>query len=805
MSDKTEKNFPETSDLIFPDKDGKAGEYVLEYPDYLSAVYSFADVLKEKHRTEGEIDNLEKRKNDTEKDINSTSESMKDNREKRTLRHDNAIEERKQIFKKTQERLDVKIAQETLSAKDEANKIIRKRKEALEKKKSELLEKERKLIEDNDIRKSEIRDLEREQDALDNYTGENIPIENEEVLELLASARQKKLFASYQQKLMDEPVDKICKNRVRNIEDLIHKERKFAESDIVKSIKKGKVTSKVIAKFSNAVAAACLAVTLLCALLSLILPLNSIPSLCLSIVDLGLSGAFAGGVLMAIVEHIGKRYWFDDELSNEDRSLLILCFVVGVIGGFFLWKFVLFGKAQLWFILYYLLASITAALVVRRFLRLDICTKQLSKLEFLKNRARKNIFKNAVGKKKGWYDLLIYCYINHNAVVGYLSMDFRDRKILANTNRQELDRNIVTVNKQEAEKLKLEWENIRELEKEMNEENKITEDELAEKIKKIESQRRDIIDVDFESELSQKVLDDLNSLDNEFADLRKIKLSLQSDYDEIVEKYNTAKKQLIEISSDYKVIVEAIREWNKSPLPIETDFKLCDTFCLELGNKIGLIKHNLEPTLIKYVVSKEHSDPITPIIRIVTSCIKGLMKINPKNMIQFSIIDPVSDPRILISDKEINEISQARIIRGTYSLNGCEIRLLDSYESFRVFMNSLSRRISDLRFFLKEKADYIPDDAPKNYDLANRLLRSDDSPYTYQIMIFIVPRSADVTDFPPPGSVRQIIREKIDIYKTGIFPIFLAEDGNIHNDWKDIISLINTDNIYRIGSKKASK
>lgn len=783
-------------------EDKESGDYVLEYPDYLSAVYSFGDVLKEKQKFERQLVSCDKQKIDIGIKIDAVVESMKENREERTKLHDDAIEERKKIFEETQKRLDVIIAQETLREKDEANKIIQKRKENLEKQKAELAEREKRLCKDNDALKAELRDLKEEQNALDNYSGDNTPVADEGVLKLLVDAQNKNLFAPYQQKLMSESVDKICEKRVHSINDLIIKEKEFAQSDMVKAIRKGKVTSKVIAEFSNVIAVVCSVAMLLCALLTLILPLDSTLCLCLSLVDLGLSGVLCGGVLMAIVEQLGKRFWFDDELSKEERSLLIFCFVAGVIGGFFIWKNVLFGKVYSWFVLYYLLASGAAALTVRRFLRLDVCTKQLSKLEFLKNRARKHIFNDAVGKKNGRYDLLIYCYINHDAVVEYLSIKFKKKKTLANTSRIELNQNIVKHNLNEVAKLIPEWDRIKKLEEDMLKENERTNEELAQKIEKIESRRGNTDNVDFEDEISQNVLDKLAELDEEFAKLSKNKLALESECNKIEDEYESAKENLTKASSDYEAVKKTIVAWTDSPLPTETDFRLCDTFCLEVGEQIGLIHHNLKPTMISYNLTKEHENPISPIIGIISSCIKGLMKINPKNMIQFSIIDPVSDPDILLSDKNLNKTSENGIIHGTYSLRGCEIRLLDSRESFSVFMNSLARRITDLKRFLNEKADCIPHDTPKNYDLANRLLRSDTSPFTYQIMIFVVPRSADVTDFMPPHSVTEIMRAKMDIYKTGIFPIFFVNNGNIHKDWKDILSLIDKHNIYRIGSKK---
>ena len=73
----------------------------------------------------------------------------------------------------------------------------------------------------------------------------------------------------------------------------------------------------------------------------------------------------------------------------------------------------------------------------------------------------------------------------------------------------------------------------------------------------------------------------------------------------------------------------------------------------------------------------------------------------------------------------------------------------------------------------------------------------------YQVMMFVVPRADDVTDFEPPKEIVKSI-EKDYYINMGLMPIFFVDNNSVHEKWRDIVKKCPADCVVNQG-KKAKK
>ena len=58
----------------------------------------------------------------------------------------------------------------------------------------------------------------------------------------------------------------------------------------------------------------------------------------------------------------------------------------------------------------------------------------------------------------------------------------------------------------------------------------------------------------------------------------------------------------------------------------------------------------------------------------------------------------------------------------------------------------------------------------------------------YQIMMFIVPRDFDRTNFEPPAEVVKSI-ENGTYLNMGLLPVFFADNNSIHKKWRKVVEM----------------
>ncbi len=782
MEKETSKSKPEAS-LITEHDNSLDDVSELTYEDYLSAVYTYQDKLVEKKECEAEIGRMFKVTEKSKKMLDDTTKAIDDNRSKRRKVHDLAIAQQKAVWKSKQDRLDVKISQESGRAKDEAQAEKDKRAAELKKSEEDFKKKKQEVESREKYLGQEHVDLQHTREFLDDYHADDVPVADESVLELLELAEEKGLMTPHYKALLNMKTSEVCKKRITDVEDLLKQESEFASSECVKKLKEGKVTRKVIKEFSVVAAAVFLVITYAFSLMSGSVSVNNPFSFVLSLTCAGISTVFVGGVLMTIVEVIGKKYWFEDEMTMQDRSLLIAVLVIGMIGGFLIWLFLLYGRTGIFNNVYYLISAIGASLIFKRFLNLEICEKLLGKLPFLKNRARHFVFKAAENTEA---DLQIYCYMNHSAVLQYLSIVIRDRLLKQNKNKIELNDNLQIHNKKEQDELSEQAEKLERLRKDIEELNKKTDEQLAERLKKIKAQRGETKNPDFEGLLPKKVVEELNSLDEEHKALSKTRLEQEQAAKKYEDKFNALADKHTAICEKTELIERAMHDWNSSPFPSQSSFKIHPVICLESNKKYVILRHNLKATELKYPGKSPEMSPMSVLENTIYRYIKGLLKINPKSMLQINIVDPVSHPDILQYSEKFSRLCPKGIANGVRAVNGFDLRLFTEESDFESFNMLFGKKTDELQDFLLKNYDKISDEKSRSVETANAIKQDDKKPFVYQVMIFVVPRAYDDTDFLPPPYILKSIKDKT-YFKKGILPIFFADKDSVHPSWEGIL------------------
>lgn len=756
----------------------------MTYSDYLSAVYSCEEKARKKALFDKKMPVLKKVLDEKKAVFQKLKNKEEANRKERERLHTAAINEQKQKWQKTQDRLDVRISQEVGRAKQQAEAEISKRKDEFEKEFKTHRDRIRYLKDEMSRLDSDYNELLEKQESLEDYSGDSFPVADESTFELLQTAKNKRWLTSYHRELLRKNVNEICSKRIHSFDELKDRELEFANSKMVKDIRKGEVTNVVIREFTKL---STIIFAVVFSLLSLVAFVNPM-LLFFAVIQAALSCLGMGYAVLLLADFLGQKYLFDpDETSVEERSLLIAALVLGGIGGFFLWEYLIFDTKNLFAFLYTILSVAASSLLFRKLMLTELASKLLKKIPFLKNRARYYIFKNSVKSENGKYNLQIYCYLNHSEVLQYLSINYKNQISVDLENKKELNRNIYKKNQSELSELSEQKKELDIKEQKLRTFIKHRKLRLQEEIKQIESERDKLKAIDFEANIPQKTLKELERLDSEYNALQTDISEAKEQARTTQEKFDVINRKYKKLSKEYLLIEAALRYWYKTPTPAATDYRLLDSLCFESNRQLSIIHHKLRPYAFRYTVRHKESSPSKSLKSTIFRYIRGLIKINPCRMLQINIIDPVSDPSILINDPLFKRINSMGIINGVSSPNDFEIRLFSSQRNYNTFRSVFKTQCTELHRLLS-KSPEVTDDKPFSVELGNRIKANENEPFMYQIMMFIVPRAFDRTDFDPPSEIVKAI-ENGTYLNMGLLPIFFVDNDSIHENWKNIVGM----------------
>jgi len=776
-----------------PDDEEDDSELIsnMTYRDYLSAVYGYEDKAYKKEQCGKKLVPLEQIRDAKKNELSSLEQSANDNRTKRSKLHDDAVLAQKQIWQKTQDKLDVLITQEVFRAKKQAN-------DDINKKKNEYMEEREKYNSVVSELKNSMLRLDNEFEEIKIYRNkvnessiEVPPLEDESVLNLMIDARDKHWLTAYHRELLQRDADDVCLNRVETFEDLIELEQDFASSKMVEDIRRGKVTREVINEF--AVRSAIIS-GIFFALMGTIGAAN--PSLVFFVFFQVISSCmFFGGLTLDIMTKVLRKKFPDKRVRSKIKVASIATgFLVGAI-GFPIWALIN-SLGGFFLFVYTLISSAAAGFFIKQLLLTKISEKVLKTLPFLQNRARYYVFKNNLKTGKGKHNLQIYCCLNRNLVLNYLTVKHR-ADVNADIERR-LKNNREKRKKEKATLLGLApWQNEI-LNKKSNFDSyaRIRTEKLKKEIKTIESRRGETASVDFEAKLPQNVASELIQLDAEYEDIQVQIENMSLSVKRAEEHLNAARKQFDKAVEACSITEEALRYWYKTPTPLATGYKLMDTICFESKNQLSIIHHNLKPFAFRYMIPHKEISPSESVRLMIFKYIRGLIKINPCRMLQINIIDPVSDPKILLDDERFRRLSPMGVINGVHSINDFEIRLFSGERAYNTFKTIFKNQCIEIQKVFSQNTDSIKPFEAFSLDLANRIKNNENEPFMYQVMMFIVPRAFDHTDFKPPKEILRSMENETYL-NMGILPIFFVDDDSIHENWRKAVELCSEECLVR--------
>ena len=752
----------------------------LNYDDYLSSVYTYEDACEASRNAQINLAEAEKEF----KGIKAELDQLLIQNAKVTDERDKIIAEetakREEIWKKNQARFDVLISTKKALAETNASKDIANKKEeyrsSVDSCKKNISSLHNKIA---SLDKS-YAELKEQQKKFNNFTGADFPPADDKALAVLKRAYEKKLLTKGQEELLAGDVDKPCKQWLSGFDSLIDIEKEFTGTEFYQKLVEGRVTRTVIEKLAAITAiAAGILTALLCVVLAAFEP-NIF-----SIVVHTIVGTLALGAFFASLTHlVRERFEKVRSLPVPERAMIIMAFLLGAVIGFFTSAFIAAPARGAASLVFFILCSAVCGLLDRRLLMTKLACKYLSKVTFLKDKARKELFSEYENAEDGRYSFMIYCYLCHEAVLLYLSMEYRQMEI--DSIRKKIDFNRkdskhyseqLETEKQRLEELKSGEQTVKDFERERS-------SELAKEIADIESKRPAL--PDFGSEVRTACASKLDPLEKEHKEL-SAKIARLSREAKILEEENTRECETAEkLRAQKKLIATALRQWKKTPIPAATDYKIVGKLCIDSKSSLKIVTHDCEPIVLMYKPKQFTKTPAESAAPFIYKYIRGLCKINPRRLMQVNIFDYVSDPKYYSSYQAFESLSTAGVIPGVYSQRDFEIRLFSSVSGYRTFKDFFRLRFSRLKTFIDENSSSLPEGRRSDLADIDRLAADDGSLFLYQICLFVVPRKDDVPLFHPPKSLLDLIDKGL-CKRLGMLPVFIADSDNIADEWKPVV------------------
>ena len=763
----------------------------MTYDDYLGSVYTYEETSAEAAKARINAEKADRSRKSVAEELTELQRKYDDIDKECKKIIDAVIDRRKQAWKKTNDRFDFLISNQKAVAEQTAQADIQKMKD---KHTSELKKVRTEINEYSDRLKSLDEEHERlKADRLrySNFSGKSFPPRSEDSLSFLQRARRKNLLTKYQSEMLEKSVKATCASWLSGFDSLETAESDFDNSDFYKKLLEGKVTDPIFTKTANIC-------TVFFALIGTILSVAAVifqPNTLTVFFHTALTMLAFGGIFSSVTHVLREKSAAVRSLPLRERPMLITVFAVGCLPGFFIGEFVLAPNRSPAALLFTIVFSAACALLFRRLLLTKLSKKLLSRIPYLKDKARKELFEKYEQVEKGKYNFMIYCYLNHSAVLQYLSIKF------ATSERSRIN-NSISFNRTDYSFYEKELADSKKRFREISTGNAAAAYEqerlraLSEQIAAMESKRPK--KPDFELEAKAACAEKTEPLEIEKNELQKKIEETKKRLEPLNDDYTKKSQRAAVLKSQKKRTAAALRQWKRTPLPSATNYSLLDTLCFEEKNRISIIRHDLKPSVFRYEIKDGTTNKDEAVAAAVYRYVKGLCKINPRRLIQVNIFDYVTDPDVYTDTKAFTGLSQKGVIRGIYSMKDFEIRLFTDADGYKTFKNFFRLQISSMRTVFRENSDSIPQGTQRDIALANRISGKSSDLFLYQVCIFIVPRENEAASFLPPKSFIELIRKE-DPIRVGLLPVFFTDNSSISPQWLEITDEFNSsDNVYVI-------
>lgn len=750
----------------------------LTYEDYLSAVVTYETTCKELDDAVINAKNASQAYTFACDELKSLVELDAENRKKYNSVINEVAEKERELWTKSQARFDVRLSQKKAVAEMNAKSGIQKKKEEYEK----ALRTANDRVTDC---KTKIEELEREygellehQEELDRYEKEDSVPEDPDALAFLERARAKRLLSKVQTDLIAGDVKQPCRGRLTGFESLKLTEQELPKTEFYKALVRGDVTMKIFREVSTACAMIWAALSVLVFLMLYAVE----PTLFSTIIHTAAATLSFGGLLASVTHVVRERYEQVRGLPLSERAMLMTAFYLGCVPGFFIGLFVYAPDRGLPCLTISVLCAAACALLLRRIMMTKLARRYIAKIPALKDMARKDIFEKFESEDNFKYSFMIFCYLCHNDIVTFLSMEYlqNERNTLGdkiNTNRKDL--------KHFKEELKDAQTQLRRTEDERSAvEDFIKEQKrlLGEELRSIDSTRPP--EPDFIENARVKCSGSLAPVEKQHKELEAQIEDKQNAIVLLETKKRAADEREQRLRAQKERTRGAIREWKKTPNSEAHIFGLLDDVCIDSRSRITVIHHAQEPHVLYYVPKQRRKDPAETIHLFIYRYIRGLCKINPRTIMQVNIFDNVSDPSILLNCGQYENIADDGVIRGVYSMDRFEVRLFSDTSGYSTFKDVLEKQCEKVKSFVTANSAKLPSGTNAGLAEVNKLIGTEKM-FLFQVCIFIVPREEDKAAPPPKSFIRMI---DTGLYKKyGVLPVFIADHGSVAQNWKSVI------------------
>ena len=752
----------------------------MTYDDYLSAVYSYEEASADSLRAQAELETARRELDNAESALHAFRVKDEENRRRYSDILGAEIVRKKDVWKKSQARFDFKISNRKAVAAQTAKNDIQNKKDEYETELKEAKEKERSLNERLSQIEKSYSELKEEQRGFNSFTGKSFPPADENVLAVLERAGSKRLLSPFQREMLDDNIDRVCNPWISGFDGLVKMEKKLPGTEFYRLVKEGRVTPEIIRGLSNTLAAFFAVILALTVAATAAVEANAFTMTVRTLVStFAFGGLFASGLHL-----LRERVAAVRRLPIPERVMIIAALVLGCVPGFFIGAFVYAPAPSVVSLLYGIPAAAACALLFRRTLRTKLSARLLSKVPALQDRARKNIFREFETKDNGIYNFMIFCYLRHDAVLQYLSMQYTQAEIDALRNKLDFNRKDAKYFGEQAEKAKSRVCELTKARSEIDAYERERNEQLAEEIRLIEAERPK--EPDFEEEAKKSLEAQLEPLDREhsglFASIGEKEAAVRALKAELDEKTESA----LNLRAKKKRIACALRSWKKTPMPASTEYRLLDAFCLDTKTKLRIIHHELRPYVIRYSSNQKTSNPSGTLAPLLYCCVRGLCKINPRRLIQINIFDYISDPSVLVGTPSFKKLSDRGVTEGIYSMKEFEIRLFSNAEGYSTFKDFFRLRCGRVGSVIRAHREEIPNGVKPDLALANSFHGDGGEMFPYQICFFIVPREGEGDKYRPPKGILDLI-DRDSAVRLGILPIFFADSDSVAPEWKHIL------------------
>ncbi|MBQ1389908.1 MAG: hypothetical protein IIY78_09835 [Clostridia bacterium] len=765
----------------------------LTYNDYLSAVYSYEDASKASfdaaarlQKIKSEYETIRDEKIDLERKIRDIDNEI-------TMQINAKIGTIKSVWKKSQERFDVKLEQQKAMAIQKAQNDAADFEEKLNDDYTHAVKREKQLKRELVDLSDEYSELERASKSTSNLTVTPVAPDNQEAYDFLVYAKDKKLLTQYQNQMLDQDVNAVCDTWVHDFDELREYQHEFVNSEFYEKLKKGSLTTRIQNEIAATVAIVTAAVMfiislLMCAPVIRASDPQSVSALfkvaCGYNIILSSIGFTEIGVLVSqFVTKYNKRHKDDDGiyiLKFANRlSPLWFRLIFGVFGfGIGCFVFRTLTPVQI------AVSAFVCALMwlfVKRFGKSDGAHKFYSRFNVFRDRARADIFAEYEMLESGKYNFMVYCYLKYEDIQLYLSIQESQKKIKnvqkAITSNREKYKRASSQHEQAQSIVKSKQGFGKQIEKYRSDRKA----QLKQELDRLEAKRPP--EPDYEKEAKAALGQALQQKYAEKEKYEKKLTSVQAKFDSAEAALKEEELRSIAPTAQLERINDALRSWKQTPLPEATRFRIVDSMCLETHDNISILHHDSEPYVIRYKSSgvTKNAESMTMLI---FHYVHGLCKINPRRLLQINIFDYISDPNEYHENRSFRRLKADGFLEAVQTMNQFELRLFRSPERSRIFFDvfkSQCRRISAAAEKYSDRRDESDD---IDIAFANKWTTKRNR-FTYQVCIFIVPRESD-KNFSPPVAIVELIRSG-EYKQKGVLPVFFADESSISPKWAAFI------------------